>query len=672
MTVYPRKGEFLVFSPPEHEPLEQILLPVPSTLGKGVLVFPTVDHRQIIAGPTAREREDKDDWSVEADAGELIVTRATRMYPPLERAGQIGAYAGLRPAGREGNYVIELSRRVPGLIHVAAIRSTGLSASLGIGEHVAGLLAGRPRSCSSPSVPADATARPGGGFLVGACGAPPWEVDQGAARAMSSPLLLGINQGTTAVKAALFDDDLRAVAETRRAVAVTHPRPGWVEQDPELILEAVVDAVAEVLEHAGDREIIAAGLDHQGESVLAWDATSGRALTPVIVWQDKRHESLLSEIAPQAVERSGLPLDPYFSAGKLAWLLDNHEDVRRARDAGCLRLGTVDAFLTDRLGGRFATDLSTASRTQLLATGGRDWDDGLLSAFGMRQEWLPAVGPSFGSLGQLRHGRWPIAIPLAAQLVDQQAALAGSGAVHPGELKATYGTGVFVLGRTDGLVLAGGLLPTIAWAAPDGAGGLGPISCRAGRRRVRGRLAARLARRRARPGGRRPRPAAAAAAGVHDSAGVIVLPALTGLGAPWWRPAAHGVIAGLHPAVGAPHVARAALEAIAWRVADIVEAMSEVVPIRRVRVDGGLTNDKTLLQIQADALGLPLTVGHTDATVLGAAMLGGVGAGVFASVEEAAQRLPEGRVVASRGDPRERSARRERWRAFIQAGARLQ
>ncbi|MGO8907193.1 MAG: NAD(P)/FAD-dependent oxidoreductase [Solirubrobacteraceae bacterium] len=153
VTVYPRKGEFLVFSPPEHEPLEQILLPVPSTLGKGVLVFPTVDHRQIIAGPTAREREDKDDWSVEADAGELIVTRATRMYPPLERAGQIGAYAGLRPAGREGNYVIELSRRVPGLIHVAAIRSTGLSASLGIGEHVAGLLAGRTSIVLEPERP---------------------------------------------------------------------------------------------------------------------------------------------------------------------------------------------------------------------------------------------------------------------------------------------------------------------------------------------------------------------------------------------------------------------------------------------------------------------------------------------------------------------------------------
>jgi len=222
---------------------------------------------------------------------------------------------------------------------------------------------------------------------------------------MNSPLLLGIDEGTTAVKAALFDEDLRAVAETRRAVAVTHPRPGWVEQDPELILEAVVDAVAEMLEHAGDREIIAAGLDHQGESVLAWDATSGRALTPVIVWQDKRHESLLSEIPPQAVERSGLPLDPYFSAGKLAWLLDNHEDVRRARDAGCLRLGTVDAFLTDRLGGRFATDLSTASRTQLLATGGhaRKRDDATrdeLTPQEARIASLAAEGASNSEIGE--------------------------------------------------------------------------------------------------------------------------------------------------------------------------------------------------------------------------------------------------------------------------------
>jgi glycerol kinase len=487
---------------------------------------------------------------------------------------------------------------------------------------------------------------------------------------MSSPLLLGIDEGTTAVKAALFDLDLRAVAEARRPVPLTHPRPGWVEQDPELILRAVVDAVAEVLEQAPGREVLAAGLDHQGESVLAWDASSGQALTPVIVWQDKRQEAILEQIDPVVVSGSGLPLDPYFSAGKLAWLAENDAGVRRARDAGVLRMGTVDAFLTDRLAGRFATDLSTASRTQLLATGGRDWDAGLMAAFSLRREWLPALGPSFGSLGELRCERWPIAIPLCAQLVDQQSALAGSGAVGPGELKATYGTGVFVLARTEAPCATAGLLPTVAWAAPDRAGGVGAIAhALDGGVFAAGSLLDWLA---SGLGLAADAPAlAAAAASVTGSAGVIVLPALTGLGAPWWRRDAHGVIAGLHPAVRPAHVARAALEAIAWRVADIVDAMGEVAPVESLRVDGGLTNDDTLLAIQADALGMALTVGRADVTVLGAAMLAGVGAGVFASVEEAAARLPPGRTVLPGADERSRVRDRERWKSFVQASAAL-
>ena len=487
---------------------------------------------------------------------------------------------------------------------------------------------------------------------------------------MSSALLLGIDEGTTAVKAALFDDELEPVAEARRPVQVSHPGPGLVEQDPELILEAVIDAVADVLAQAGEREVLAAGLDHQSESVLAWDAESGRALTPVIVWQDKRHEPLLAKVDGHSVERSGLPLDPYFSAGRLAWLLDHDEAVGRARDAGSLRLGTVDAFLTDRLAGRFATDLSTASRTQLLAVGGHDWDEQLLATFGLRREWLPAVGPTFGPLAELRCPRWPMPIPLAAQLVDQQAALAGSGAVRPGELKATYGTGVFVLGRTAGPTGARGLLPTVAWAAPSANGAVGEVAhALDGGVFAAGSLLDWLA---SGLGLATDAPALAAAAGtVKDSAGVMILPAIAGLGAPWWRPKAHGVIAGLSAAVNAAHIARAAFEAIAWRVADIVETMSEIGPVGGVRVDGGLTNDETLLRIQADALGLPITVGRADATVLGAAMLAGVGAGLFTSVEAAAQRLPQGRVISPLGDAGERSRRRELWRAFVRASAEL-
>jgi glycerol kinase len=485
---------------------------------------------------------------------------------------------------------------------------------------------------------------------------------------MSSGLLLGIDEGTTAVKAALFDVELRTVAEARRRVPLSHPRAGWVQQDPELILHAVVDAVAEVLEHADGRQILGTGLDHQGESVLAWDADSGRALTDVIVWQDKRQQALLADIDASAVQRSGLPLDPYFSAGKLAWLLANDDAVDRARAAGTLRLGTVDAFLSDRLAGRFATDLSTASRTQLLAAGGRDWDEQLLGSFGVRREWLPALGPSFGALGELRHPRWPVATPLTAQLVDQQAALAGSGAVAPGELKATYGTGVFVLGRTPQPVLTTALLPTVAWAAPAADGSIGEIAhALDGGVFAAGSLLDWLA-----EGLGLASDAAALctlAAGVPDSAGVMVLPALAGLGAPWWDSAARGVIAGLQPAVRPAHIARAALEAIAWRVADILAALDAVAPVERLRVDGGLSNDPTLLQIQADALGIPLSVGRADATVLGAAMLAGVGAGVFTSVEQAAALLPHADTVAPSAGAAQQDSQRRRWRQFVQASA---
>lgn len=492
-----------------------------------------------------------------------------------------------------------------------------------------------------------------------------------ARRSTASPgALLGIDEGTTAVKAALFDLDLRLLAESRRDVPVAHPRPGWVEQDPELILEAVVETVAEVLERAGRRTVLAAGLDHQGESVLAWDASDGRPLTPVVVWQDKRQEEILKRIVPERVARSGLPLNPYFSAGKLAWLMEHEEPVQRAAAAGTLRMGTVDSFLADRLGGGWRTDLSTASRTQLMASGGRDWDEELLAAFGLQREWLPPIGPSFGALGELRSERWPAAVPLAAQLVDQQAALAGSGAVRPGQLKASYGTGVFVLGRTEEAQADGGLLPTVAWASAGAMAGAEPVAhALDGGVFAAGSLLQWLAQGLGLAPDVEALMRAASAAG--ESAGAIVLPALAGLGAPWWRPSARAVIAGLHPAISAGNVAWAAMESIAWRVADIVEAMERAGPVSVLRVDGGLTRSEEMLRIQADALDVPVQAGIADVTVLGSAMLAGVGAGVFASVEEAAARLPEGRLIAPATAAGERARARSRWREFVQASASL-
>ncbi len=481
---------------------------------------------------------------------------------------------------------------------------------------------------------------------------------------MRSPLLLGIDEGTTAVKAGLFELDLTPVALARRTIGVTHPRPGWVEQDPELILEAVLESVAEVLDVAGEREILAAGLDHQGESVMAWEAGGTKALSPVIVWQDKRQEELLGRISRGVEERSGLPRDPYFSAGKLAWLLREGSGLEDARAAGRLRLGTVDAFLRESLGGRFATDLSTASRTQLLAVGGRDWDEMLLGEFGIDRRLLPEVGPTFGELGLLRHVRWPRALPLRAQLVDQQAALVGSGAVSPGEAKATYGTGVFVLGRTAAPERSDGLLPTVAWAGPGPGGAPGEIAYALdGGVFAAGAMLEWLSR----GLGLADDPAslAAMAGRVGDSAGVRLLPALAGLGSPWWQPEARAVIAGLHGGVEPAHLARAALEAIAHRVADVVESMGRSMAITSLKVDGGLTRNDTLLELQSDLLGIDLAVGGADATVLGAAMLAGVGAGAFASVQEAAGLLAPGRRIAPKLDERARLAKREDWKRFV-------
>lgn len=481
-------------------------------------------------------------------------------------------------------------------------------------------------------------------------------------------LLLGIDEGTTGVKAALFDERLRPLAEARRDKVNRHPRPGWVEQDGEEVLQAVVEAVAELLESAPD-EVTAVGLDHQGESVLAWDAETGTPLSPVVVWQDKRSQEVLDRMADDEArvqELSGLPFDPYFSAAKLAWLLEHHEDVRRAREAGTLRMGTVDSFLCDRLGAGFATDVSTASRTQLQRIDKPGWDPWLCERFGVPVGVLPEVRDTVGDLGTLRHESWPAELRLTGQTVDQQAALAGSGCVVPGRVKATYGTGVFVLAHVGEGVpqAAGGLLPTVAWSidgrveyALDGgvfaAGAMLEWLCRelgvADSPPALGRLARE----------------------VESSAGARVLPGLAGVGAPWWKPDARAVLAGIHGGTTRAHVARAALEGIAWRVADVVEAIRETVEVAKLRVDGGVTNEPLMLELQADSIGAPVEAAGADATVLGAAALGGVGAGVFSSLEEAADLMPVDRRVEPMRDDGWRSDEHARWRAFVAAAVEL-
>ena len=330
-------------------------------------------------------------------------------------------------------------------------------------------------------------------------------------------------------------------------------------------------------------------------------------------------------------------------------------------------MGTVDSFLCDRLGAGFATDASTASRTQLHALGTPGFDARLGELFGVPLEVLPDVRETVGELGVLRHDSWPVELPLCGQVVDQQAALAGAGCVVPGRVKATYGTGVFVLGHAGDEVPrpAGGLLPTVAWTvdgrteyAIDGgvfaAGSMLEWMCR--------ELG--LA--------ERPAELTELAHDVDDSAGARVLPGLAGLGAPWWRPDARAVLAGLHGGTTRAHVARAALEGIAWRVADVVAAMQESVEVGSLRVDGGLTNEPLLLQLQADTIGVPVEAAGADATVLGAAVLAGGGLG------HARLRWPRRRSccrwtarVEPGRDASWRAAEHEAWRRFVQAAAEL-
>jgi glycerol kinase len=481
---------------------------------------------------------------------------------------------------------------------------------------------------------------------------------------MSDGILLGIDEGTTGVKAALFDQRLQPVAEARRDKVNRHPEEGWVEQDGEEVLAAVTESVAELLSGT-DGEITACGLDHQGESVLAWDSESGKPLSPIVVWQDKRSQQVLDELADredEVKELSGLPFDPYFSAAKLAWLLRHVDEVKGAREGGRLRMGTVDSFLCDRLGAGFATEPATASRTQLqrIDRPGR-WDERLCEIFGVPVEVLPEIRDTSGELGTLRHESWPVELPLRGQVVDQQAALAGAACVAPGRVKATYGTGVFVLAHVGEEVPepAGGLLPTVAWRI----GGEGEYALDGGVFAAGAMLEwmceqLGIA--------ESPPELSELARAAETSAGARVLPGLAGIGAPWWRSNARAVISGIYGGTTRENVARAALEGIAWRVADVVAAIRETAPVDTLRADGGLTNEPLLLQLQADMIGAPVEAAGADATVLGAAALAGVGAGVI-QLGDLPEMLPADRRVEPARPDEWRRAEHERWRDFVRA-----
>ncbi|WP_117238259.1 glycerol kinase GlpK [Thermus sediminis] len=447
--------------------------------------------------------------------------------------------------------------------------------------------------------------------------------------------LLALDQGTTSSRALLFTLAGEVVGMARREFGQHYPAPGLVEHDPEEIWETQAWAAREVLRQAGvdPGAVVALGITNQRETTLVWDRATGRPFHRAIVWQDRRTAPLCEALRGRGLEplfreRTGLLLDPYFSGTKLLWLLENVPGLRAKGERGEALFGTVDTWLLWRLtGGRVhATDPTNASRTLLFNLHTLSWDGELLDLLGIPRAMLPEVRPSDGEFGEALGELFGAPIPIRGVLGDQQAALFGQAALLAGEGKCTYGTGAFLLLNTGEKPVPSqrGLLTTVAWQlggratyALEGsifvAGAAVQWLKEVGLLGEEGEVEA-------------------LAGGVADTGGVYLVPAFTGLGAPYWDPYARGAILGLTRGTTKAHLARAALEGVAFLVAEVAEAMAGEagLPLRELRVDGGMAGNDLFLQIQADLLGRGVARPRvTETTALGAALMAGVGAGVL-------------------------------------------
>ena len=465
---------------------------------------------------------------------------------------------------------------------------------------------------------------------------------------MSEPPILAIDQGTSGTTCLLVTPGGEVLHRAYREVAIAYPRPGWVEQDAEQLWQSVVETAREVLTRS-DVHPAAIGITNQRETVVTFDRTTLEPVAPAIVWQCRRSTELCAshrEAGDEAVVRelTGLLLDPYFSGTKLEMLLGEQPDLKRRGRDGELAAGTIDAWLTARLtGGRvFATDASNASRTLLFNIHTGEWDDELCSLFSVPRAMLPDVVDSAGRIAVTDPDSFlGLAIPVCGIAGDQQAALFGQACVARGMSKNTYGTGSFVLANVGETApqLAHGLLSTVAWRI---AGRLtyaleGSIFVTgAGLKWLRDQLGLIT----------RVDEAGPLFDSVPDSNGCFFIPALAGLGAPFWDPDARGALVGLTAGVNRAHVVRAVVEAMAYRTRDVVEAMEAAGGIRfaELRVDGGASVMDGLCQFQSDLLGLPVARAATaETTAAGAAMLAAIGVGMRSGVDEVAAGWRPGR-----------------------------
>ncbi|MEA3143251.1 MAG: glycerol kinase [Thermoplasmata archaeon] len=480
--------------------------------------------------------------------------------------------------------------------------------------------------------------------------------------------ILAIDEGTTGVTALVLDGP-RVVGRAYAEVPQSYPRPGWVEQDPVAIAETVRFVGREALQHARTepRNVAAVGITNQRETTVLWDRRTGLPAAPAIVWQDRRTAARCQELRPEwsahVRRRTGLVLDPYFCATKLEWLL------KRAKGRKPLAFGTVDSWLAFRLTGRHATDPTNASRTLLWDIQKGAWDADLLDLFGVPEEILPEVVPSSGILGET--DAFGGSIPVASLVGDQQAALFGQGCTRPGEAKTTYGTGAFLLQHTGtGAVRSRhGLLTTRAAShtgRPQFALEGSVFTAGAAIQWLRDQLGIIAS----------APEVDSLAAQVPDTAGVQVVPAFTGLGAPHWDADARGAILGLSRGADRRHVARAVLESIALQATEVLAAMQKDSGHRlpRLRVDGGAAKSGVLLQMQADLLQRPVVrPANVETTAMGAAMLAGLAVDAWTLADVRAKQ-PGDAVAKPRLPAAEAKRRMATWaravaatRAFTQA-----
>ena len=487
---------------------------------------------------------------------------------------------------------------------------------------------------------------------------------------MKRRLVLAIDAGTTGVRALVFDRGHKVVGRSYREFPQLFPKPGWVEHKPEDIWEATRTVVHEAVRDSGTKQLCGVGITNQRETALLWDRETSRPLANAIVWQCRRTAPQCRTLAdegrgPIIHRKTGLPLDPYFSATKWHWLLEHVPEADRLLREGRLAAGTVDTWLLWVLtGGKVhATEPSNASRTSLFNIRTMQWDRQLCGLFGVPTGILPQVLPTRGEFGRTDASAIGFVLPILAMVGDQQSAAFGQGCFSPGTVKNTYGTGLFMLVNTGReLILSDHLLSTVAWSwdghtdyALEGSvftGGAAVQWLRDGLHLIEDA-----------------RETAALAASLEGNDGVYFVPALSGLGAPYWDAAARGTILGLTRASTRAHVVRAALEAIAYQSRDVLDVMAEATGRRPkvLRVDGGAVRNDFLMQFQADILGLRVERPRMpETTALGAAGLAGIEAGLWRDPEDFISRRKVGRAFAPRMQPRERERLYAKWQEAVE------